>query len=316
MNCIFCCVFNQSKYVEMFCLLLESILIYGNLDNNTHILVYTSTEFMNMIKNNYLFDKDRIVFEINDGYNDVEKSCKARLDLYLLPSVSNYDKILYLDTDIIVKGDLNKVFDICEEDLLYVLPEGDIISNTDWWGNVLFGDEVNNYEDKTAFNSGILLFNNCEKLRLLFENINKDMVNRPYNFVCHDQPYIVYNAFKYNMFNSKVLTPFAICHDCDINSDKLIHHFPGGPGHYKDKLCKMETFLNGLKSIHNTWNQTDLVKSEYESKRSEMNIYLEDLRNIIIECNMPLEGNCFYHHMTLDVFSELYSKQVNLFWCG
>ena len=28
-----------------------------------------------------------------------------------------------------------------------------------------------------------------------------------------------------------------------------------------------------------------------------------------------LEGNCFYHHSTLDVFSELYSKQVNLFWC-
>ena len=40
MNCIFCCIFNQEKYVDMFFLLLESIFIYGDLNNNTNILVY------------------------------------------------------------------------------------------------------------------------------------------------------------------------------------------------------------------------------------------------------------------------------------
>ena len=45
MNGIFCCVFNQEKYVDMFFLLLKSILTYGNLDCNTNILVYTSTPF-------------------------------------------------------------------------------------------------------------------------------------------------------------------------------------------------------------------------------------------------------------------------------
>jgi hypothetical protein len=49
MNCIFICVFNQIQYVDMFYLLLKSIFIYANLDNNTHILVYTLTEFMNKI---------------------------------------------------------------------------------------------------------------------------------------------------------------------------------------------------------------------------------------------------------------------------
>ena len=49
-NCIFCCVFTQDKYVDMFYLLLESIYAYGNLDNNTIILIYTSTVFMNKIK--------------------------------------------------------------------------------------------------------------------------------------------------------------------------------------------------------------------------------------------------------------------------
>ena len=111
MNCIFICVFNQQKYVEMFFLLLESIFIYGNLDNNTNILIYTSTPFMNMIKQNHLFNDEKIKLEINDTYNNIDKACKARLDLFNLSSISNYEKILYLDTDILVKDDINKVFE-------------------------------------------------------------------------------------------------------------------------------------------------------------------------------------------------------------
>ena len=70
MKCIFCCVFNQLKYLDMFHMLLESMLIYGNLDDNTHILVYTSKSFMNIIKNNKLFAiaSEKIFFEINDIY--------------------------------------------------------------------------------------------------------------------------------------------------------------------------------------------------------------------------------------------------------
>ena len=49
MNCIFVSVFTQKEYVNMLYLLLESIFIYGNLDDNTNILIYTSTQFMNII---------------------------------------------------------------------------------------------------------------------------------------------------------------------------------------------------------------------------------------------------------------------------
>jgi hypothetical protein len=59
-----------------------------------------------------------------------------------------------------------------------------------------------------------------------------------------------------------------------------------------------------------------LLESEYESKDVEKISYLLDLENIIKNTHTPLEGNCFYYHTTLDVFPELYSKQLNLFWCG
>jgi hypothetical protein len=39
-------------------------------------------------------------------------------------------------------------------------------------------------------------------------------------------------------------------------------------------------------------------------------MYLYDLKNIIIANNSELEGNCFYYHGTLQLFPELYTKQL------
>ncbi len=131
------------------------------------------------------------------------------------------------------------------------MEEGEINSDTDYWGASLFGNEVNNYDDKTAFTSGILLFNNCENIKNLFNKINEDTVKRPYYFVCYDQPYIVYNAFKYNLYNNKILKSLVVNNDNNIYSDKVIHHFPGGPGVYQHKIYAMTIFLNNIKKTRN-----------------------------------------------------------------
>ena len=256
MNCIFICIFNQEKYVEMAYLLLKSIFLYGCLDNDTNIVIYTSTQFMGMIKQNSIFTEngDKIIFEINDTYNTIDKACKARLDLFNLPSIctSTYTKILYLDTDILVKGDINIVFSIIKEDILYTLEEGSLTDNYDFdWhgGKTLFGNEIHNYSDKSAFTSGILLFNNCEDIKNLFDIIMEDIKNRPHDI--YDQPYIVYNAFKYNKFNNKILKQYVVNNDHNAHSDKIIHHFPTGPQVESSyKLQSMGIFLANIKDIH------------------------------------------------------------------
>ena len=250
MNCIFICIFNQEQYVDMFYLLLESIFLYGNLDDNTDILIYTSNPFMDLIKQNHLFNGKKMKFETNDTYDNVDKACKARLDLFHLSSIINYEKVLYLDTDILVKDNINKVFDVCKEDILYVLEEGTIDGNPDYWGKTLFGNEIGNYTDKTAFSSGILLFNNCEKIRELFHKITEDIINRPYYFSCYDQPYIIYSAITYNLYDNKILKSLVVNRDNNIHSDKVIHHFPGGPGIYEKKIYTMITFLNSIKEFN------------------------------------------------------------------
>ena len=301
MNCIFCCVFNQEKYIDMFFLLLESIFIYGNLNNNTNILVYTSTEFMNIIKQSHLFNYEKIKFEINDTYNNIEKACKAKLDLFDLPSIINYNKILYLDTDILIKDDINKVFNVCEEDILYVLEEGEIDSVSEFWGKSLFGNEINNYYDKTAFTSGILLFNNCDKIKDLFIKINEDIIKRPFDFSTYDQPYIVYNAFKYNLYNNKILKTFAVNNNTNINSDKVIHHYPGGVGLSEYKIETMTIFLNNIKdlTINNNINKAKLYIDQH-------------LLPIINNSGELLEGNIFMTHNTTSYTNLFLNKTKNI----
>ena len=249
MDCIFLCVFNQKEYVDMLFMLLESIFIYGQLDDITEILVYTSTQFMNQIKQSHLFN-DRIKFELNDTYNSIDSACKARLDLFSLGSIGNYKKVLYLDTDIIINGDINQIFDACTLDVLYALEEGTIDYHLNYWGKSLFGSEINNYSDKTAFSSGILLFNNCEKIRFLFTKINDHLKNVPSHFF-YDQPFFVYNSFKYNLYNNKLLKQFVVNNDYNILSDKVIHHFPGAPGFYQKKIVVMKKFLNFYQETYN-----------------------------------------------------------------
>jgi len=307
MNSIFCCVFNHEKYVDMFLILLESIFIYGKVGTNINILVYTSTLFMNKIKESQLYNDEKIRFEINDTYDTIDKACKSRLDLFNLPSITNYDKILYLDTDILVKDDINKVFDVCKEDLLYVLEEGDIDSDSDFWGKSLFGDEINDYPDKSAFTSGILLFNNCEKIKVLFNNIKEDIITRPFNFGCCDQPYIVHNAFKYNLFNNKDLKTLAVNYDKNSNSDKVIHHFPGGVGCFQHKIETMTTFLNNLKlNTYSLYEETIHIETDIWTCSSKMRIDIAEF--FVSKKNYKIAEIGSHKGYSTKILSKIFSK--------
>ena len=306
MNCIFICLFNDEKYIDLFYLLLESIFIYGNLNDDTDILLYTSTSFMNLIKKSHLFNEEKVKFEINDTYDNIYKARKARLDIFNLDSIKKYNKILYLDTNTIVKGDIKKVFDVCKEDILYVLEEGyincDITDKWDYWGKLLFGDKVNNYQDKTAFTSGVLLFNNCKNINDLFNKINRHIsFNTSYTDILpyYEQPYIVYESFKCNLYNNKILKLLVINNDNNIYSNKVIHHFSDDV-----KIINIIShFLNNIKdyTITNNINVTKIFIDKY-------------LLSIINDSGELLEGNIFtlQHTKYTDIFLNKAKNISNL----
>ena len=245
-KCIFLCVFNNKSYIHLLNMLLYTLFSYGNLKDDTDVLIYTSTYFMNIIKNSPQF-RDCIKFEINDTYNSVDTACKSRLDLFKLNSISEYCKILYLDTDILIRRDINLLFDAIEEELLYALEEG--VITHELWGRQLFGDEINNYEDKTAFNSGVLGFKNCKKIKNLFQVITDDALTRKSISNFYDQPFFVYNAIHYGLCNKTMMKKFVILNCEDVNTDKTILHFCGDPGITYHKQSKMERFINKLNEL-------------------------------------------------------------------
>jgi predicted O-methyltransferase YrrM len=58
------------------------------------------------------------------------------------------------------------------------------------------------------------------------------------------------------------------------------------------------------------------IEDYYESISPLRNKLLADLSDIIVKSGVPLEGNSFYVHQTMNLYPELYNKQLNLFWCG
>jgi len=301
MKCIFVTVFHQEQYVQMFYLLLESIWIYGRLDDDTVILVYTSTPFMKKIKQSHLYNPQKILFEVNDTCDSIQKSCRARYSLFDLPSVQPFEKILYLDTDIVIKHDLHNVFDVCQEELLYVVEEGTITCESHFWGKFLFGNETHKYKDKTGFTSGIMLFKNCEQIKTLFhDTVLCFQHKRPGGL--NDQPYLVYTAFQSKLYNNKKLKAYVDNGGTNIGSDKVLHHFPGGPGLHHLKIEKMRAFLNGLKNVTTANNMIKAIA------------YLkEHLLPIIRESGEMLEGNIFMvHHSFAFKNFNTYFKPKNI----
>jgi predicted O-methyltransferase YrrM len=111
----------------------------------------------------------------------------------------------------------------------------------------------------------------------------------------------VYNAFKYNLYNNKILKSFAVNNDTNIHSDKVIHHFPGGPGVYTLKLQQMNIFLNNLKDYT---IQINIIKT-----KDYINNFLLP---IIINCGELLEGNIFMLNHTTTYTNVFENKVKNI----
>ena len=58
------------------------------------------------------------------------------------------------------------------------------------------------------------------------------------------------------------------------------------------------------------------IELEYDSHDSEKAGMLSDIKELVTQSGVMLEGNAFYTHATLNEWAALYPKQVNLFWCG
>ena len=261
---IYSCVFFNEKYIQLIKLLLKSYKLFGNSNDNIDYLIICNPEFKNKIQE--IFDK----LNINGKIWCLELKSKfeagySRLKIFDYPNINLYNKILYLDCDILITNSINNILGFHLENKLYVLQEGN--TNHTFWGRELFDINPN----CSAFTSGILLFNNNMIIKDLFSQIllhinNHINSNLPIP-MCLDQPFIVYYAVKNNLYNNQKLIDLVINNpntfdnwrgkDMPQNYNKqTICHFPGVPGHYESKIEKMSNFMNDI--MFNIKNKEDI----------------------------------------------------------
>jgi len=139
-NCILITVHSLNKN---FIILLESILIYGNISNDTVIVVHTSQENIDIIKQSHLCIDDKICFELISSSN----------------FLTRYQKLLFIDPCVVVKDDLMKLFDACVDDVIYV------------------------YDKGVAFSSHVYMCNSSDLMLFLLNKITKEEPYTSYNVI-------------------------------------------------------------------------------------------------------------------------------------
>lgn len=238
-NLIYSCVFNNPQYIELVRLLLTSYKQFGKPTDNTDYLLICDQDYqarVNQMLESLDIKADMWCLKARGKF---QGAC-TRLKIFQYEHVNNYDKLLYLDCDVLITNDINNLFGLQLDNKLYALREG--ATHRPEWGSEFFGE----HKRTRAFSSGVLLFNNHASIRDLFtqtqEHIDQHVSDKLQTPGCLDQPFIVYHAFKNDMYNNLVLEGPVINNPKSYNG-QTISHFAGGQFNPGPKLNRMKAFL-------------------------------------------------------------------------
>ena len=187
---IYSCVFHNEGYLDLIDLLLKSYSQFGNVADKADYLIICSPKFKDAIQR--FFNKLNIKGKIW-VLNPVNKfeACYYRLKIFDYPDIDQYDKILYLDTDLIICNDLNTILDIDLKEVLYSYADDDK-TISDWGhGNIIFEELNIDFNPKQkAFSTAVLYFLNCKRIKKLFNDVIKNI-----HAICPNSEYTLSGSY-------------------------------------------------------------------------------------------------------------------------
>jgi lipopolysaccharide biosynthesis glycosyltransferase len=292
------CVFYQESYIRLLKLLMTSILEKGNINKHTtDILIITSAAFQPIIQETLGGIDLPIRYHIFNLHTMMEASC-CKLNIFQYNEIDKYQKILYLDVDVLVNSNINVLFDTeIHPEKLHALEEGTI---GDWhWGKEFFDFTNTQFNAAiTGFSAGVFYFMNNESIKTLFQATNEHIAKYlsaggkiP---TCLDQPFLVFNSVVQDKCDNQFMKKYLENNPSAVSNEKIIYHFPGGPGSYGDKLHKMNAFWKIIQS-----NIVDTILNNrftMVSKERLINLYnhckkFKNTNYSFIECGVA-KGGC------------------------
>jgi len=242
-NLVYFTVFFNRDYFRLAAMLLASMRQFSS-GKGYDVLILTSAEFKDEVKALEQIHPLQVQYL---PLTTIFQAACARLRIF--DYIEGYEKVLYLDTDIIIKKDLAHLFEILpSENVLYGLESGTIESLS--FGAQFF-DFTTIRRETTGFNSGTLFFRNSPEIRDLFARIRAHVDgfqgNPPY---CMDQPFINYHAIKDGLYNNEFLKPHvSLYEDMEIPTNQetsAVCHFSYPIGNSVHKFKRMSVYFRDL----------------------------------------------------------------------
>jgi hypothetical protein len=217
---------------------------FGNDKKDITYLVLCSPGFKNHVLNIFEtlgFDKTKRDVCCLDNVNSLADVMYTRFYISKYADIDKYDKILYLDTDILIGGDLDNVFNLEIGEKIYGREEG--TTGDPYHGSQIFASQGIPNPNAGTISCGVMLFKNCEatmnfldKTNSYIAKWNSDGKPTP---CCMDQSFLNYLAIVDNCLDNQVLNSYV-----SHFGYNTIVHFPAGIGNCSRKIDLMVDFMN------------------------------------------------------------------------
>lgn len=264
-NLVYLGVFVNKDYLELLKALVISVKLFS-------LRALDSVDFLIMTSRNFAADVQKISEDVGVPLNlmfldtsRLKGAAFARLYIFEYEHIMSYEKILYLDTDIIVQGDLMNVFEEPLEDNLYAMKEGTIEHEIHggWWF-----DFATINKNTVGINSGILLFKATEAMKAIFTetiaHIDELRAAKKPMPSCEDQAFINYHFIKSTKYNNTLMEKYGLIYCIDpppppsAPTPVVICHFVWPIGNAQHKLGRMKPHLTHvLKNYASIFNETE-----------------------------------------------------------
>jgi lipopolysaccharide biosynthesis glycosyltransferase len=262
-NLVYYTIFFDRGYIELLDKSVMSILEQSEI--NFDLLLITDSETKAKLESCVFRDKITPKYLTVETPLDGVEASQNKTRVFEYEDIDSYDKILFLDCDIVCLKDINSIFnEELEHETLYTARN----TNIRWHhhksfhhGFELLGDlhvREMMYARQMPFNAGQFLFRNSSRMRAHFNNVNWFMKNWAGEYF-FEQAFMCYYFCKayltddsvLNKYMSIISTTTTIEHG--ITEDTCLVHFIAPPLDAKTKLKFIDFFLaehcNNINSV-------------------------------------------------------------------
>jgi hypothetical protein len=239
-------VFFDHYYVNLLSLCLKSLVRFGNIPPDTDILVFTSYDLapyvdtaVHKVPFNVRVESLKEITTLRDAFGQ-------RLSMPDYVDIFQYERILYLDTDILIGSSIEMLFSTpLKDDTVYAMKNGNL--NHECFCRGFFDFSVVD-GDISSVNSGVYLFKPSQTMKRLFATMYADFKSGRVYGAFTEQSYFAYHLFINKCYDNEFLNDFIACEFKEGCPRKPIYHFVGPiAGDARTKLDIMnEVFYNHL----------------------------------------------------------------------